>query len=191
MTFLPGPYWADVARASESAGYYGVSIGDHLFRPFTLQSRYPGNEAGVPFWPTGTLWPDPWVVIAAMAMSTTRLHFTTNVYVAPARDLFTVAKGVATAATLAEGRLAAGFGVGWCREEFDQLGRPYTSRGARLDEMIPLLRRLWTGEVTAHHGHHYDFDDLVIAPVPFKPIPVFCGGDSSAALRRAVSLSDG
>ncbi|HVT75705.1 MAG TPA: TIGR03619 family F420-dependent LLM class oxidoreductase, partial [Acidimicrobiales bacterium] len=136
-------------------------------------------------------WPDPWVLIGAMAAVTAQVRFTTNIYVAPLRELFTVAKAVSTASVLSGGRVALGAGAGWCEEEFAQVGQPFARRGARLEEMIGALRKLWGGGWTEHHGEFYDFDALRIEPVPRAPVPVYLGGHSDAALARAARVGDG
>jgi alkanesulfonate monooxygenase SsuD/methylene tetrahydromethanopterin reductase-like flavin-dependent oxidoreductase (luciferase family) len=101
------------------------------------------------------------------------------------RDPFTVAKAVATASALSGGRVALGVGMGWCEEEFDLLGEPFRKRGARADEMLELLAELWTGEWVEHHGEFYDVPRLEMTPAPPAPVPVYVGGLSPAALRRA------
>jgi alkanesulfonate monooxygenase SsuD/methylene tetrahydromethanopterin reductase-like flavin-dependent oxidoreductase (luciferase family) len=112
-------------------------MSDHIFYPHDLASPYPYSPDGTPIWPPETAWPDNWVTIGAMAAVTERLQFGTSVYIAPARDLFTVAKQVGTAAVLSNNRVNLGVGAGWMREEFEQTGQEYGNRGRRLDEMIP------------------------------------------------------
>jgi probable F420-dependent oxidoreductase len=189
--FLETTQAVEIARASERCGYDAVIVSDHLFHPQTLRSHYPMSPTGEPFWGPETDWPDPWVLIAAMSTVTTRLRFTTGVYIAPARDLFTVAKALATAAVVSGNRVALGAGAGWCEEEFQQTGQDFASRGKRLAEMIPALRKLWAGGMVEHHGRYYDFDPLRISPVPDRPIPIYVGGESEAALGRAARLADG
>lgn len=184
-TYLPPARLADLARASEAAGFDGVMVSDHIAYPEQLSSPYPYTEDGSPPFERSTPWPDPWVAIGHMAAVTETLRFSTNIYVAPARALLTVAKQVATAAVLSDGRVALGAGAGWMREEFDLMGQPFARRGARFDEMIQTLRALWSGEVVEHHGEFYGFGPLSISPVPTEPIPVWIGGDSDAALARA------
>jgi alkanesulfonate monooxygenase SsuD/methylene tetrahydromethanopterin reductase-like flavin-dependent oxidoreductase (luciferase family) len=77
------------------------------------------------------------------------------------------------------------------REEFEQTGQDFETRGKRLNEMIGVLRKLWTGDWVAHHGEYYDFDEVKISPVPSEPIPIWVGGHSPAALRRAALYGDG
>ncbi len=132
-----------------------------------------------------TPWLDPWVAIGAMGAATERLRFTTNVYVLPMRNPFTVAKMVATAAVLTGGRVSLGIGMGWCEEEFDLLGQPFRRRGKRADEALELIAKAWTGEMVEHHGEFYDVPRFEMNPPPPGPVPILVGGLSEAALRRA------
>jgi probable F420-dependent oxidoreductase len=189
--FLETEQLIDLAPAVEAAGYHGITVSDHIFFAPDMVSKYPYTPDGAPFWDESTAWPDPWVTIAAMAAVTRRLEFTTNIYVAPARDLFTVAKQVSTASVVSRGRVSLGAAPGWCAEEYAQTGQDFASRGRRLNEMIPALRALWGGGMVEHHGEFYDFGPLRIEPVPAAPVPVLIGGDSEVALRRAARLGDG
>jgi probable F420-dependent oxidoreductase len=197
LTFLPVDQAFTLARAADEQGYDGVFLSDHMFFPRERKSRYTYSttEDGAPgygdHWDPDTHWPDPWCFISAAAAVTTHLHFTTSVYIAPARDLMTVAKQVGTAAVLSRGRVALGVGVGWCREEFDATGQDFSNRGRRLDDMIPALRALWAGGWVEYHGPHYDVPAMRMEPAPPGPVPIIGGGHSTPALRRAASLCDG
>jgi probable F420-dependent oxidoreductase len=180
-----------VAQAADRLGFDSIAVSDHVFAPKTRESKYPYTPTGEPFWSAETPWPDPWVLISAMAAVTTRLRFSTNVYIAPARDLFTVAKLVSSASVISGGRVSLGAAAGWCREEFEAAGQDFHNRGKRLNEMMQALRLLWNGGYQEFHGTYYDFDPLQISPVPPSPIPIYIGGDSEPALRRAASLADG
>ncbi len=179
-----------LAQAAEEFGYDTIAISDHIFYT-DYQASYPYSETGGPPYQPDAHWPDVWVTIGAMAAVTTRLHLATNVYIPPARDLFTVAKAVSTAAALSGDRVRFGVGVGWCKDEFLQTGQDFHTRGRRLDEMLPTLAALWQGGLVEHHGEFYDFGPLSIAPVPSAKIPVYIGGDSDVALRRAARIGDG
>ncbi|GAA5054659.1 putative F420-dependent oxidoreductase [Thermocatellispora tengchongensis] len=189
-SFTPTDQYVELARAAERCGFDTFTLSDHIFHT-DFASPYPYSDTGRPRWTAETHWPEVWVTIGAMAAVTSTLRFSPNVYVAPARDLFTVAKQVATAAALSGDRITFGVGVGWCAEEFAQTGQDFHTRGRRLDEMIPVLRALWAGGQVEHSGTHYAFPPLSIAPTPSKPVPVYIGGDSEAALRRAARLGDG
>ena len=180
-----------LARAADESGWHGITVSDHISYPRRLRSPYPYSPDGRPGWQPETSWPDPWVTIGALAAITQNLHFTTNVYVAPARDMFTFAKAVSTAAVLSGERVSVGVAPGWCEEEFIVAGQDFRSRGRRLDEMIAALRQLLTGDWTQFHGDHVDFDELKISPTPARAVPVYIGGDGPRALRRAATIGDG
>jgi probable F420-dependent oxidoreductase len=181
----------DLARAAEACGYHAVSVSDHVVHPETIHSPYPYTPDGRPRFGPDAPWPDPWVAIGAMAAVTSRLRFLTNVYVLPLRNPFVVAKAVATAAVLSGDRVALGIGIGWMRDEFELLEQRFADRGARADEMIGILRRLWTGARVEHAGRFYGFPPLHMAPAPARPVPIYVGGTSAPALRRAARLGDG
>jgi probable F420-dependent oxidoreductase len=190
-SFSPPEHYVPLARAADDAGIDGLLMSDHIFYPKDLTTPYPYSKDGTPIWPPDTPWPDNWVMIGAMAAVTTRIQFGTAVYIAPARDLFSVAKQVGTAAVVSENRVNLGVGAGWMREEFAQTGQEYTNRGKRLDEMIPALRELWRGGWVEHHGEYYDFGPLQIEPAPSASVPIWVGGHSEPALRRAATFADG
>jgi probable F420-dependent oxidoreductase len=180
-----------IAQAAESAGFDSVALSDHVFYPEQLESTYPYTPDGKPQFLPEEAFPDPWVAVGAMAAVTTTLRFVTNVYVLPARNPFAVAKAVGTAAVLSDDRVLLGIGAGWMREEFQQMGQPFAKRGARMEEMVDVLRTLWQGGMVEHHGEHYDFDRLEMSPAPHRPVPIYVGGTSELALRRAARLGDG
>ena len=188
VAFLEPEQLVDIARVADAAGYHGIAVSDHVFYPEKLATPYPYTPNGSPPFAPDTPWPDPWVLIGAMAAVTSRLRFMTNVYVAPARNPFLVAKQVSTAAVLSKNRVVLGIGAGWMREEFDQLGQQFGDRGRRLDEMMDVLRLLWRGGMVEHHGEHYNFDRLQMSPAPVQPVPIYCGGQSPRAIERASRL---
>jgi alkanesulfonate monooxygenase SsuD/methylene tetrahydromethanopterin reductase-like flavin-dependent oxidoreductase (luciferase family) len=128
------------------------------------------------------------VTIAALAAMTTRLRFVTKIYVAAARPPVLVARAVATASVLSGNRVALGVGAGWMSEEFTIIGADFDTRGARLDEHIEVLRKLWQNRWVEHHRPHYDFPALRLNAVPDFPIPVYAGGEAKAAIRQAAAL---
>jgi probable F420-dependent oxidoreductase len=193
VTFLPLDETLALTKASDELGYSGIYLSDHLFNPRDLESRYTYSKApdGSPFWEKETSWPDPMCLISAAAAITTNVLFTTGIYIAPVRDLITVAKTVGTAAVISHDRVRLGVGVGWCKEEFIQTGQEFHNRGKRLNEMIPALRALWAGGWVEFHGEYYDVPACQMNPSPGAPIPFIGGGDSEAAITRATTLCDG
>ena len=188
--FMSAAEALQLAQILDEAGFDGVICADHMIYPRTLTSRYP-SESGTPGWAPETAWPDSWVMIGAMAALTRTLRFSNAVYVAPSRPLVEVAKVVATAAEVSGGRVSLGVGVGWMREEFELMGQDFGTRGKRLDEMIPALRALWRGGWVSWAGEHYRVPEMMLEPHPPGPVPILCGGESDAALRRAARLCDG
>ncbi len=193
VAFLPTDQILPMAKACDGLGYGGLYVSDHLFNPRQRTSRYTYSKAedGSPGWEDHTMWPDPMSVISACAGATENLLFTTGIYIAPLRDLMTVAKSVGTTAYLSGNRLRLGIGVGWSKEEFDLTGQDFANRGKRLDEMIVALRALWAGGWVEFHGDFYDVPECQMNPAPTEPVPFICGGHSPVALRRTAELCDG
>lgn len=178
-------HWDRLARVAEEVGFNSVAISDHVVYPSYLESKYPYTPDGRPQFSPDENWPDVWVAISFMAAATQRLRFMTNVYVLPLRNPFVVAKAVGTAAYLSGNRVGLGIGAGWMREEFELLEQSFAKRGRRLDEMIDAMHLLWKGGMAEYHGDFYDFDPVEMKPAPSEPVPIYVGGDSDVALRRA------
>lgn len=183
--YLPPAELAPIARKADELGYHTLFLSDHVVNLETLETPYPYTDDGSRRWGPMTPWLDPWITAGALGAITDNLRFSTNVYVLPLRDPFSVAKALATASVLTDGRVALGAGMGWCEEEFDLLGRPFARRGARADEMIELIHRLLTGEWTEFDGEFFDVPRLEMNPAAVAPVPVYIGGISPIALRRA------
>jgi probable F420-dependent oxidoreductase len=182
---------ADLARAAEAAGFEAVMLSDHLVYPAVLRTPYPYTPDGEPPWSPSTPWPDPFVAIASLAAVTERVRFITSVFILPLRHPVLAAKTIATTAVMSGNRLTLGIGAGWMAEEFDLVGEAFTRRAQRLEESLDIMRSLWTGEPAAHDGTFYRFPAVRMLPVPDEPIPVWGGGGSDTALRRAATLCDG
>lgn len=181
----------DVVRHAEELGFDGVMLGDHGVFPRDVRSRYPYSPDGQPPMRHDDFFPDCWATIGALAAVTSRIRLTVAIYILPLRNVFEVARATGTLAILSGGRFVLGAGLGWMKEEFDIYGVDFRTRGARCDEMIEVLRKLWAGGMVEHHGTHIDFPPLEVAPAPPAPVPIYTGGNSAAALRRAARLADG
>ena len=142
----------EIAKAADDLGYEGLGIPDHVVNLETLATPYPYTPDGERRWQPFTDWPDPWVLVGALAQATQRLKFLTTVYIPAMRDPYSAAKAIGTAAYLADGRVELGIGVGWCEEEFTLMGQQFAKRGKRTDEMIELMRRLWEPGWTEFDG---------------------------------------
>lgn len=182
--FLPTEEILEIAKAADDLGYEGVAIPDHVVNLETLATPYPYTPDGQRRWQPFTDWLDPWVLVGALSQATERLKFVTTVYIPAMRDPYSAAKAIGTAAGLSGGRVELGIGVGWCEEEFDLLGQQFARRGRRTDEMLELMKRLWQPGWTEFDGEFYQTPRLEMTPTP-PPIPIYAGGLSDVALRRA------
>ncbi|GGR61820.1 MULTISPECIES: TIGR03619 family F420-dependent LLM class oxidoreductase [Streptomyces] len=170
-----------VARAAEAAGFAYVACCDHVAVPRRLAGAM------------GTVWYDPVATLAHLAAVTTRIRLLSHVAVVALRHPLHTAKQYATLDHLSGGRLVLGVGAGHVREEFEALGVDFARRGAVLDETMDALRAaLGPEEFPEHHGTYYDFAGLGQRPRPAQPrVPLWVGGSSPAAVRRAALKGDG
>lgn len=182
LMFDPIEDLAELSRLLEEAGFEGAALADHVAVPFGFKSVHPSGES--PFTPESSF-PDTFTTIAALAMVTRRLRFMSYVYIVPLRDPFTVAKQVATAASLSKDRVVLGAGAGWLAEEFSVLGQSFSDRGRRFDEQLAIIEDFWQDGRAQSTGGYYPFEEAGMFPLPSAPIPVWIGGKSGAALRRA------
>jgi probable F420-dependent oxidoreductase len=186
VSFVPVDQLGAIAREAEASGFAGLAIPDHLMIPLEVQSRYPYAPDAEIVWDPAAPFPEPLALAGTLSSGTTRLRFMTYVYILPLRDPFTAAKSASTAAVLSGGRLVLGVGAGWMEDEFRAVGAEFRNRGRRMDDMLVVLRKLMSGEPVEHHSEYYDFPPVQMAPAPPSGVPVWIGGHSEAALRRAV-----
>ncbi len=189
---IDGDSALEICRRAESAGFESVWGGEHVIIPDAIASRYPYTADGkIPAEPDTPI-PDPliWLAFAAAAAPTLRLG--TCILIVPQRNPLVLAKALATLDQLSGGRVELGLGVGWMKEEFDALGVAWERRGARNDEYIAAMRALWAGPHAEFHGEFVDFPPVTCSPRPVNgSIPVLVGGDTDAAISRAVRIADG
>jgi probable F420-dependent oxidoreductase len=180
---LPGTIGiSEMARVLEQAGFQSLWVADHVVLPAEIGSRYPFAADGRATWSTATPYFDAVVAMALIAGATERATIGTAVLVLPLRNPVVFAKQAASLDVLSGGRLALGLGAGWLREEFEALGVPFDARGRRLVDGIRILGECWTGTYQ---------EDIVFSPTPVGPLPLYVGGHSEIALRRAGALGDG
>jgi probable F420-dependent oxidoreductase len=191
VSFSEPEQLVEIARAAEEAGFHGVLLADHIFFPGNLRSRYPYSADGKPAFDGTTPFPDPWTTIAAMASVTKTLRFATMVFILPLRNPLELAKTLGTLSLLSDERVVLGAGAGWIREEYDTLGIPFETRGKRMEEMVTVMRQVWTGRMVEHHGRFFEHGPLQMSPAPRAPIPIYFGGISDVALARAARLGQG
>jgi len=181
-----------VAKAAENAGFDFLSVSDHIVVPADLKSAYPYAPGGVFGAAEHGHCLEQLATIAFLAGITERLRLLTSVLVVPHRPPMLAAKLLATIDVLSHGRLIVGAGAGWMKEEFALLGVPFEPRGALTDEYLEAFRELWMQDRPAYHGKYVRFAELLFYPKPLqKPHPpIWIGGESPAALARAVKLGD-
>jgi probable F420-dependent oxidoreductase len=152
--------------------------------------EYPYNATGdFPVSGVGGL-VEPWTTLAFLAGQTSRIRLGTSVCLVPQRNPLYTAKEVANVDWVSGGRVDFGIGVGWMREEFEALGVPWERRGARNDEYIEVMRRLWCDDVSSHQGEFWTLPPARAYPKPVQQPhpPIHVGGNTDAALRRVARL---
>jgi probable F420-dependent oxidoreductase len=181
-----------MARRAEALGFAHLSLSDHLIVPRRIGSRYPYSESGE--WAgaaSGDCF-EQFTELAFHAAITEKPRLITAVAVIPYRGAVHTAKIAATIDVLSGGRMVLGIGAGWMREEFEALGTPpFEERGRVTDEYLQAFRILWSEAEPRFKGQHVRFDQVSFLPKPVqKALPIWVGGESSAALRRTARYGD-
>jgi probable F420-dependent oxidoreductase len=177
--FVTADAIADVARVGEEAGFAAVHVTDHP-APDAKWLDHGGHHAL-----------DPFVALAFAAAATTDVRLLTNVYIAAYRNPFLGAKSVQSLSALSNGRLILGTAAGYLKPEFKALGVDFDNRGALLDEALDVLDQVLTGADIAYEGTSFAARGVRLRPLPASPPPVWVGGNSKPAVRRAVSRAQG
>lgn len=184
---LPGP-----AARAEAAGFTSLWLSDHVVMPSQTRSVFPFTDDGKIYWDPRDPWYEPVVCLPVLAQATHTAEIGTGILLAALRHPVILAKQLASIDAMSGGRLILGVGAGWMAEEFQILRVPFADRGRRLDELVTVLRRCWTGEPGPFAGDYYHLPaDVYCYPTPARQIPVIVGGMSASALRRAAAIGDG
>jgi probable F420-dependent oxidoreductase len=176
----PG-FLRDAAVLGEELGFWGVTAPDHIVAPDAWAKSGGGEQ-----------WFDPFALLSFLAACTSRIRLITHVIVLPYRSPFAVAKAVASIDRLSGGRAVLGVGSGYLKEEFEILGVPFDDRGERTDEALRAITACWTEEPLEFRGRFFSISHAAVAPLPVqrpRP-PIWVGGNSMRAVRRAVELGD-
>ena len=183
-----------LALKAEQLGYSSLFVTDHVVLPTMIKSAYPYHPSGQFLGGANQPYLEPLTLMTYLAAGTRKIRLGTSVLVIPYRNPVVTAKMLATLDVLSGGRIILGAGVGWLQEEFVALGaRPFGERGKVTDEYLRLMRECWTKEQLHFNGTYYRVSDVVFLPKPVqKPaIPIWIGGHTDGALRRAGELGDG
>jgi probable F420-dependent oxidoreductase len=175
----------DWAQAAEALGYAYIEVPDHVFGAAARDGWTPTYNERDPFHET-------FVTLGFLAAVTKTIRLSSGVLISPQRQTGLIAKQAAEVDLLSGGRLRLGIGVGWNHVEYEALGAEWKTRGAMQAEQIEVLRRLWCDDLVTHHGRFHRLEAVSIVPPPVqRPIPIWLGGVSEGAIKRAARLADG
>ncbi|MCH8883336.1 MAG: TIGR03619 family F420-dependent LLM class oxidoreductase [SAR324 cluster bacterium] len=184
---------AALAEKAEAVGVESVWTFEHVIVPAEYESKYPYHPSGKLAATPETPFIDPLIALTYAAARTTRLRLGTGINILSQANPLMLAKQAASLDVLSGGRLLLGLGVGWLKEEFDALGAPFARRGARADDYIEAMKKVWAGELVEHESEFVSWHGFKSYPLPAqKPHPpLIVGGDSPPALRRVARYGDG
>jgi probable F420-dependent oxidoreductase len=191
-TARPEPL-AQIAQRGDQLGFYCMVAGDHILVPQEIESTYPYTVGGQFHGGEGE-YLEQLTLLTFLAGITQNIRLVPSVMIVPYRNPLLAAKMLATLDVLSQGRLTLGVGVGWMEEEFQVLGAPpFSERGAVTDEYLRAFKELWTSDRPTFNGKYCQFQDINFLPKPVqKPHPpIWVGGHSRPALRRAAELGNG
>ena len=180
------------AQFVESLGYESVWTFEHVVVPVNYESKYPYNKSGNMGAAPETNFVDPLIALAAVAASTKTLRLATGVNILSQVNPIYMAKQAASLDFMSNGRFMLGVGIGWLREEFEALGVPFEHRGARFDDYVAGMRKIWSGEVVEHESDFISWKGFKSYPLPVQnPFPVVMGGVKGKIFKRTAQLGNG
>jgi len=184
---------APLAQKAEAVGVESLWTFEHTIVPLEYSSRYPYSASGKMAAEPETEFVDPLIALAFVAAHTQRVKLATGVNILSQANPLLLAKQAASIDHLSGGRLMLGLGVGWLREEFQAMGVPFERRGARADDYIAAMKKVWSGQVVEHESEFLHWHGFKSYPLPARRPhpPLIIGGDSPAALRRVARHGDG
>ena len=178
--------------AAERLGYESVWLPEHLVLPVAMSRSPRPGEDHPPIPPTTPVF-DAFTYLAFLAARTTTVRLGTHVYNIGLRHPFVSARAAATLDIVSGGRFEFGIGASWLEQEWIAAGLDFSTRGRRVDEIVGVVKRLWSEPTVEHRGEFFDFEAVAFEPKPVQDPwpPILVGGESVAALRRAAQLGDG
>jgi probable F420-dependent oxidoreductase len=181
-----------VAVGAEQRGFATLWAGEHVVMVDDAASRYPYADDGKIAVPADADWIDPMIGLSFAAAATTTIGIATGVLLLPEHNPVIVAKQAASLDKLSGGRFSLGIGIGWSREEFDAIGVSFERRSARTADYVAAMRAIWCDDIASYTGEFVNFENIRVNPKPReRAIPIVCGGNSDAALRRVAQWGDG
>jgi len=183
---------AESAQVLEQLGYHSIWVPEHVMFFPEYESAYPYTEEGrIPGDPEGVL--DPFTALTFVAANTKTIRLGTGICLVPQRQPVYTAKMVADLDYLSAGRVDFGVGIGWLKEEFDNLQMPWAGRGKRCVEYLEVMQALWQPGLASYSGAEYTLEKCHFNPKPIQSPhpPIFFGGESEPALKRVASHGQG
>ncbi len=182
-----------MAQLAEERGFESIWAADHVIMPTEVTTTYPYSKSGDYIADPKGNHLEPFTMLAFCAGCTRRVKLGFTVLVAPYRNPIVSGKMMASIDVLSQGRLIAGAGAGWLREEFEALGVPFEKRWARTEEHIRIWKELWTADEPTFEGTYHRFSKVQCRPQPLQTPhpPITIGGNGTACFRRVVELADG
>lgn len=181
------------AQKAEAIGVESLWTFEHVVIPIDYASKYPYNASGKMGAPPETNLVDPLVALAAIAASTRKIRLATGVNILSQANPLYLAKQAASLDFVSKGRFMLGVGIGWLREEFDALGVPFEHRGARFDDYVVAMRKVWSGDVVEHRSEFVRWSGFKSYPLPVQRpgVPIIIGGSKGKVFERIAKHGDG
>lgn len=179
-----------LAKLAESLGFESVWTFEHVVVPIDYESKYPYDASGKMGAAPETNFVDPLIAIGILAAHTETLRFGTGVNILSQANPLYLAKQAASLDFVSGGRFSLGVGIGWLREEFRAMGVPFERRGARFDDYLQGMRKVWSGDVVDHQSEFLDWSGFKSYPLPAN-LPVVIGGNKGKVFDRIARYGDG
>lgn len=181
-----------LAQLAESVGFESVWTFEHVIVPIDYQSKYPYNDSGKMGVEPETPFIDPLIALTAIAASTSTIRLGTGVNILSEVNPLLLAKQTASLDVVSGGRFMLGLGIGWLEEEFRAMGVPFERRGARFDDYVAAMRKVWSGATVEHQSDFLDWTGFKSYPLPRQdPMPVIIGGSKGKIYERIARYGDG
>ncbi len=181
-----------LAQLAESAGFESVWTFEHVIVPLDYASKYPYNSSGKMGAAPETSLVDPLIALTAIAAATKTIRLGTGVNILSQTNPLLLAKQTASLDFMSGGRFMLGVGIGWLQEEFIAMGTPFEKRGARFDDYVAAMRKVWSGEVVEHQSEFLNWSGFKSYPLPKQnPMPIIMGGNKGKILERIARFGNG
>ncbi|MCB1693207.1 MAG: LLM class F420-dependent oxidoreductase [Pseudomonadales bacterium] len=181
-----------IAQMAEGAGFESVWTFEHVIVPLDYKSKYPYSPSGKMGAAPETNFIDPLIALTAIAANTKTIRLGTGVNILSQANPLYLAKQTASLDMVSGGRFMLGVGIGWLQEEFAAMGVPFEKRGARFDDYVEAMRKVWSGETVEHDSEFLSWHGFKSYPVPVQnPMPVIIGGIKGKIHQRIAKYGNG